>query len=129
MGNATRFGLGAAAALMTLAMTALGQTPGSGRFIVGSPVEIRNQPIDVSRAMRPTGSALPTYPATQRSAFAGLNFSNLFSNFSLGAWPPKTASSSVLPPNQNIFQPNPPKGGVRPFDPPSKKTSGTKIGI
>src|SRR5262245_24744249 len=102
----------------------------STRFLVGAPGEIRNKPIDVSRAIRTTNRATRSFNlgATQHSSLRNFSFSNIFNKTSLGTWPNPAPNVTVLPKSQNVFQPNPPKG-INLFDPPKKANASSALKI
>ena len=80
------------------------------RFLVGTPVNIINQPVDTSRAMRTTANASKSFnlAAGQKSTFNLMNPNNLFRALSFGTWPSAPPTTPILPQSQNVFQPNRP---------------------
>lgn len=105
---------------------AYGQS-GNGRFIVGNPVQINNQPIDLSKAIRPTTSQAMNLGVSPQSAFRNFSFGNFMPKISLGSFPGPIPQVSMLPQKQNQFQPVQPKG-LNLFEKakkdPKKSTSG-----
>ena len=70
------------------------------------------KPMDTSRAMKP--QTLSKYP--RFGPQKAMSASSFFPKLSLGNWPPKFPTPSILKGTDNPFQPNPPKGH-NPFDP------------
>ena len=84
---------------------------GGRPFYVGANVELKNVPVDVSKALKPSSSyGQSLLGSSSKTALSTMNFANLFRNSAVPSWPPPTVTSTVLPQAQNIFQPNPLKG-------------------
>lgn len=103
--------------MLAAVLPARGQVGSSSPFIIGNPVQINNQPIDINKALRPTNNAMRSMnlASPQSSSFRMLNFNSLMRNMSLGTFPTTAPQVSMLPQKQNVFQPTVPKGGFNLF--------------
>ena len=80
------------------------------RFLVGTPVNIVNKPVDTSKVIRTTANASRSLnlAAGQKSTFNLMNPTNLFRTLSFGVFPSAPPKTPILPQSQNVFQPNRP---------------------
>ena len=90
----------------------------AGSFMTGvEPRNITLKKIDISSHNRP----IPVNTLTGTQPKTGMiDMGNNFPRLTLGSWPPKMPSMSILKGKSNPFQPNP-IVGKNPFDPPPTK--------
>ena len=108
--------IGAAAALLALAVGASAFAQSAGNWAAGVRRPMEFKPIDTSNAMKPFNAtkAFRTTPQTRT-----FDFNRLFPKLTLASWPPRQAKVNILETKNNPFQPNPPKG-KNPFEMPKK---------
>lgn len=75
------------------------------------PQAVTMKPMDTTRAMTPP--QMGRYP--QFGPQKAMSASNFFPKLSLGSWPPRLPTPSILSGKSNPFQPNPPQG-KNPFE-------------
>ncbi len=102
---ATRFYQAGIVITLTLAVPIVAQQPGANNFFTGvNPRNLTMNKIDTTQALKKYNFNTAFRNQNTPKTF---NLGGIFPKISMPSWPPKIASTPVLPKAQNQFQPNP----------------------